>query len=392
MHTAKFGRRLRLGMVGGGFGANIGAAHRYAARLDDHYELVAGSFDVDPARGRAFASEVHVTPERAYESYTQMADLESERTDGVDAVSIVTPNHTHFPIALALVERGINVICEKPMTTRLSDAIELRDAVRRAGTLFGVCYTYSGYPLIHHAREMICSGTLGQVRSVQVEYALEWMAAAVESGGNQQAKWRVDPKLAGRGGAVGDIGSHAFHLAEFVSGLQVTELAADLATFVPGRLLDDNAQVNLRFHNGARGSLWASQVAPGNENGLRLRVYGEKGGLSWSQEQPNRLWYTPLDGCTQAITRGRPDLAESARRRTRVPPGHPEGYLEAFANLYSAFSDVLTARLAGEVTSPGTEFPDVEDGLRGVWFIEAAADSSESGGSWVQLAEPSDAA
>lgn len=370
---------LRLGMVGGGQGAYIGNIHRLAARLDGQWQLVAGAFDVDPDRGRAFALSQGLDPTRSYGSYQELIAGEAGRADRVDAVAICTPNFTHYPIAKALIEAGFDVICEKPLTATLEDAVALERLARESGRFVGVTYTYCGYPMVHEARVRVAAGEIGAVRTVQVEYPLEWMATAIEQQGNAQAAWRTDPKKNGRGGSIGDIGTHAYHLAGFVTGLKLQSLTADLATFVPGRALDDNAHVLLRYEGGARGLLWSSQVALGNSNGVRLRVFGETGSLQWFQEQPNELILSPLHGRVQVIKRGADDLSEDAKARTRTPPGHPEGYLEAFANLYAGFAEAIRARAEGRAPSVlGQNLPTAHDGLKGVAFVEAVVDSHEA--------------
>lgn len=367
---------LRLGMVGGGQGAYIGNIHRLASRLDGHWQLVAGAFDADPQRGRDFAIAQGLDPDRSYGTYEELISGESARKDRVDAVAICTPNFTHFPIAKALIEAGFDVICEKPLTATLDDAVALEKLARDSGRFVGVTYTYSGYPMVHEARVRVARGELGAIRTVQVEYPLEWMATAIEQSGNAQAAWRTDPKKNGRGGSIGDIGTHAYHLAGFVTGLKLEALTADLATFVGGRALDDNAHVMMRYQGGARGLLWSSQVAIGNSNSVRLRVFGEKGSLQWFQEQPNELVFTPLDGRVQAIKRGTDELSEDAKVRTRTPPGHPEGYLEAFANLYAGFAEAIRAKQEGrEPGVLGQNVPLAYDGLKGVAFVEAVVDS-----------------
>ncbi|MGY0193927.1 Gfo/Idh/MocA family protein [Leptothrix sp. BB-4] len=381
MTNTSSARPLRLGMVGGGEGAYIGNIHRISARLDNGFQLVAGAFDVDAERGRRFAASQGIATDRAYGDFREMLEAELQREDRVDAVAICTPNHTHFPIAKAFLEAGFDVICEKPLTTTLEDAVALREVVERTGRFMGVTYTYSGYPMVHEAREMVAAGQLGAIRVVQVEYPLEWMATAIESQGNAQAAWRTDPKKSGRGGSIGDIGTHAYHLAGFVTGLKLESLSADLATFVAGRALDDNAHVMMRYEGGARGLLWSSQVAIGCSNGVRLRVFGEKGSLTWFQEQPNELEFTGLFGRTQRIKRGADDLSESAKARTRTPPGHPEGYLEAFGNLYAGFAEAIRARQEGrQPTAIGRNIPGVQDGLKGVAFVDAVVDSAQAGG------------
>jgi predicted dehydrogenase len=373
-------RPLRLGMVGGGQGAYIGNIHRLASRLDGKWQLVAGAFDVDPQRGREFAIGEGLDPARSYGTYQDLIAGEGLREDRVDAVAICTPNFTHYPIAKALIEAGFDIICEKPLTATLEDAVALEKLARESGRFVGVTYTYSGYPMVHEARVRVARGEIGAVRTLQVEYPLEWMATAIEQKGNAQAAWRTDPKKNGRGGSIGDIGTHAYHLAGFVTGLKLEALTADLATFVGGRALDDNAHVMMRYEGGARGLLWSSQVALGNSNGVRLRVFGETGSFQWFQEQPNELVYAPLDGRVQVIKRGAGDLSEDARARIRTPPGHPEGYLEAFANLYAGFAEAIRARREGRKPDLiGQNVPLAYDGLKGVAFVEAVVDSHEAG-------------
>lgn len=340
---------------------------------------MAGAFDVDPQRGRDFAIAQGLDPARSYGSYQDLIAGETGRDDRVDAVAICTPKFTHYPIAKALIEAGFDVICEKPLTATLDDAVALEALARDSGRFVGVTYTYCGYPLVHEARVRVARGELGRVRTVQAEYPLEWMSTAIKRSGNDQAAWRTDPRKNGRGGSIGDIGTHAYHLAGFVTGLTLDSLTADLATFVGGRALDDNAHVMLRYQGGARGLLWSSQVAIGNSNGVRLRVFGEKGSLQWFQEQPNELVWTPLDGRVQTIKRGADDLSDDAKVRTRTPPGHPEGYLEAFANLYARFAEAIRARQEGrEPGVLGQNVPLAHDGLKGVAFVEAVVDSHEA--------------
>ncbi|MFS2224140.1 Gfo/Idh/MocA family protein [Pantoea sp. B65] len=378
------GRRIRLGMVGGGEGAYIGGIHRFAARLDNQFELVAGAFDVNAERGHAFAAQNFIAADRSYDDYQSLIAAESRREDGVDVVAICTPNFTHYPIARACLEAGIDVICEKPLTSTLADAEALAEVVGNTGRFLGVTYTYSGYPMIAEARQRVEAGLIGRVRTVQVEYPLEWMATGIEFNHNQQAAWRVDPKKNGRGGSVGDIGTHAYHLAGYVTGLKAESVVADLATFVEGRMLDDNAHVMIRYQGGARGLLWSSQVAIGCSNSLRLRVFGEKGSLMWFQEQPNELIYTPLEGNTRIIKRGRADLDALTAARSRTPPGHPEGYIEAFSNLYAGFAEALRARdEQREPAGAGRHIPQIYDGLKGVAFVDAVVDSHEQNTRWV---------
>jgi predicted dehydrogenase len=381
---AKTARRLRLGMVGGGQGAFIGGVHRIAARIDDRYELVAGALSSDPERSKASAAELHIAPERAYASFAEMATAEAARENGIDAVAIVTPNHMHHGPAKAFLDAGIHVICDKPMTTTVEEADELVRAVERTGLIFGLTHNYTGYPMVREARAMVETGALGAIRVVQVEYPQDWLSTRLEESGQKQASWRTDPAQSGAGGCIGDIGTHAYNLAGFVTGLELESLLADLSTFVEGRALDDNCNLLLRYQGGARGMLWSSQVAPGNENNLKLRVYGEKAGLEWHQEQPNHLHVTPLGEPPRLLTRGGAGSGESAGRVTRSPPGHPEGYLEGFAKLYADLAEQISARLEGREPDPGSLLvPNVKDGAEGVRFITAAVESSHRGGVWV---------
>lgn len=380
-------RRLRLGMVGGGRGAFIGAVHRLAARMDDHFELVAGAFSANAENARLSARELGVADERAYVDFRAMAKAEAARDDGIDVVAIVTPNHLHHAVANAFLDAGIHVICDKPLCTSLEDARTLEDAVRRSGRVFVLTHNYAGYPLIREARARIEAGELGPVRVVQVEYAQDWLATRLEASGQKQAGWRTDPARAGPAGCLGDIGTHAHHLAGFVTGLEVEALCASLTTFVGGRPLDDDVQVLLRYAGGARGMLWASQVAPGNENALRLRVYGEKAGLAFEQETPNRLLLAPLGEPPRVLTRGGPGTGPAAAHASRIPAGHPEGYLEGFATLYADAAELIRAAREGRPPDPAaTTIPGIADGVRGLAFIEAVIESSRAGGSWVRPA------
>ena len=379
-------RRIRLGMVGGGQGAFIGAVHRIAARLDDRYDLVAGALSSDPVRAHASAAELHIAPDRSYASFDAMAAEEAARPDGIEAVAIVTPNHMHHGPAKAFLARGIHVICDKPMTHRMEDALDLLHAARASDAIFAVTYNYTGYPLIRQARAMVADGALGEIRVVQVEYPQEWLTTALEAAGHKQAEWRTDPARSGAAGCVGDIGTHAFNLAEFVTGLRVESLAVDLSSFVPGRRLDDNAHMLLRFGGGARGMLWSSQVAPGNENGLRLRVYGALGGLEWAQEQPNLLLHSPFGEPPRLIRRAGAGSSPAAAHASRIPSGHPEGYLEAFAQLYRDLAEQMTALREARSPSPASLLvPGIEAGLRGMQFIDAAVRSSAGDAAWTFL-------
>lgn len=386
---AKAGRRrkLRLGMVGGGEGAFIGAVHRFAARLDDRYELVAGALSSTAERSRASGAALGLPPDRCYDHFEEMARRERRLKDGIDVVSIVTPNHLHYDAAKAFLKRGIHVICDKPLTTSLRQAKRLAELVRESGCVFVLTHNYTGYPMIRQARQMVADGLLGQIRVVQAEYAQDWLTTRIEETGQKQAAWRVDPARSGPGGCTGDIATHAMNLASFVTGLELESVAADLTTFLPGRALDDNANLMLRFVGGAKGMLWASQVAPGNENALRLRVYGDRGGLEWAQEDPNYLRYAPYGEPIEVIRRGGTGAMPVAARVTRVPAGHPEGYLEGFANLYADAAELIWAKIEGrEPDSAATFVPTVEDGVAGVRFIEAVVESSRRNGAWVKAA------
>lgn len=386
--TTTVGRRLRLGMVGGGRGAFIGAVHRIAARLDDRYELVAGALSSDPARARASAADLHIAPDRAYADFETMAKAEAARPDGIDIVAIVTPNHMHAPAAAAFLKAGIHVICDKPMTRSVAEAEALAKLVAETGLIFVLTHNYTGYPMIRQARSMVAAGELGRVRLVQVEYPQDWLTVAAETMGSKQAEWRTDPDRAGAAGGVGDIGSHAMQLAEYVSGLECEALAADLSTFVPGRRLDDNAGMLLRFTGGARGMLWCSQVAPGNANALRLRVYGERAGLEWVQESPNELYFSPFGEPPQKIIRSGPGAGDVAAHASRIPGGHPEGYLEAFAQIYSDTADLVMARIEKRSVNPAAmAVPTIHDGVRGVRFIAAAVASSRANSAWTKLSD-----
>ncbi len=377
-------RRLRLGMVGGGQGAFIGGVHRIASRIDDHFELVAGALSSDPDRARASAVELRIAEDRAYGSFAEMAEAEAAREDGIDAVAVVTPNHVHHAAAKTFLEAGIHVICDKPMTISLDSALDLVETVRRTGQVFGLTHNYTGYPMVRHAREMVASGELGAIRVVQAEYPQDWLTTRLENEGQKQAEWRTDPARSGPAGCTGDIGTHAFNLAAFITGLDLESVAADLTTFVPGRRLDDNAHMMLRYQGGARGMLWASQVAPGNENALHIRVYGEKGGLEWFQEQPNHLHFTPFGEPPRLISRAGAGAGAAAAHASRIPPGHPEGYLEGFAQLYADLAEQITARIEQRSPDPMAGLvPTVEDGARGVKFIEAVVESSRKNGAWV---------
>ncbi len=377
--------RIRLGMVGGGIGAFIGGVHRMAARLDNRFELVAGAFSSSPDKAVASGHELGLSPDRVYSSYKDMAIREARLKNGIEAVAIVTPNNVHYEAAREFLKRGIHVICDKPLTSSLADAKKLKKAADESGALFILTHNYTGYPMVRQAREMIAAGELGDLRVVQVEYAQDWLTEALETTGAKGAVWRTDPKQSGVGGSTGDIGTHAFNLASFVTGLTLDSLAADLDSFVEGRRVDDNAHVMLRFAGGAKGMLWCSQVAPGNENSLKLRVFGTKGGLEWAQEDPNRLWFTPFGQEKRLITRGGAGAGAAAARVTRIPGGHPEGYLEAFATIYTEAAHAIEAKRNGKSVDKSVVYPTVDDGVNGVAFIEACVASSRKNAAWVKL-------
>jgi predicted dehydrogenase len=387
---ASTARRIRLGMVGGGEGAFIGAVHRIAARLDDHYELIAGALASSQDKALRSGRALGLAEDRIYADYAAMAHAECQRADAIEAVAIVTPNHLHAPVATAFLKAGMHVICDKPLATSAKDARRLQALALKHNRVFAVTYNYTGYPMVRQARQMVQEGRLGIIRVVQVEYAQDWLTERLEQSGQKQADWRTDPARSGAGGCIGDIGTHAFQLAEYISGLAATQLCAELSTFVAGRRLDDNAQVMLRYPGGARGALWASQVAPGNENNLRIRIYGSQGGLEWRQEKPNQLHWSPFGEPTQIIARASAAASSHAARVTRIPAGHPEGYLEAFATLYGEIAQAIrAARQPGRRGAPkvdkASHFPTVADGVKGVAFIEAVVASSAKGGRWVSL-------
>ena len=383
-------RRLRAGMVGGGPGAFIGAVHRQAMALTGRIELVAGAFASDAERSRATGQELGLSPERSYPSWEAMLHAEQQLPEDqrIDLVVIVTPNHLHFPVARAFAEAGFHVVCDKPLVHTTAQAEELRRVVQASGVLFGVTYNYTGYPVVRQAREMVRSGQLGEVRKVVVQYHQGWLSTQLEGEGNKQAGWRTDPARSGLAGAVGDIGSHAENLVTTVTGLELDAICADLSTFVEGRALDDDASILLRFKGGAKGVLTASQIAVGQENDLSLQVYGTQGSLSWRQEEPNRLLFWPLSGPQQVWTRGSPQLSAAAQAATHLPAGHPEGFIDAFSNIYRGFAAALTARLEGRAFDAETMvFPGLEDGIRGVRFIEKTVQSARSEERWTRMGE-----
>ncbi len=372
--------RIRLGMVGGGNDAFIGGVHRIASRIDDRFELVAGALSSTPEKSQASGEALGLP--RIYDDFKQMAIREGRLKAGIEAVAIVTPNHVHYAAAREFLKRGIHVICDKPLTSTLSDAKKLVKAAEQSDALFILTHNYTGYPMVRQAREMVANGDLGKIRVVQVEYPQDWLTQHEDF---KQAEWRTDPARSGVGGSTGDIGTHGHNLVRFITGLEVTSLAADLDAFVPGRQVDDNAHVMLRLEGGAKGMLWCSQVAPGNENALRIRVYGEKGGLEWEQENPNILWHSPFGEPKRAITRNGAGAGGAAARMSRIPPGHPEGYLEAFANIYSEAAEAIVAHREGANVSSDVMYPTIHDGLKGVQFVDACVRSSARNAAWVDL-------
>ena len=379
-------KRIRLGMVGGGEGAFIGEVHRMASRLDDRYILCAGALCSDAKKAVSSALSIGISQERSYSTYQEMAATESDLVDGIEVVAIVTPNHLHHPIAKEFLLAGIHVICDKPMTINTQEARELIDLAKTSNLMLAVTYNYSAYPMIRHARAMVQSGELGKLRVVQTKYTQDWLTEPLENTNHKQAHWRVDPKKSGVGGCVGDIGTHAYHLSCFVTQLKATSLCADLSSFVDGRRLDDNAHIMIRYKGNTKGMIWSSQVAPGNGNNLEIQIYGDKGGLVWRQEQPNELIFSPINKPSQTLLRGSPDLSENANALSRVPVGHPEGYIEGFANLYREIADALMIYRSGKKPSPGDIlFPTGEDGYDGVSFVEAAVQSNNEGSVWISL-------
>jgi predicted dehydrogenase len=378
--------RLKLGMVGGGDGAFIGAVHRIAARVDDCYEVVAGALSSQPAKAAASAAGIRLDPARSYSDFREMARLEAQRSDGIDVVAIVTPNYLHAPVATAFLEAGIHVICDKPLAISLAEGEALAALARDKQRVFALTHVYAGYPMVRHARAMVAAGEIGEVRLVQVEYPQDWLAEEANQGEDfQRNNWHNDPLRAGPTGCLGDIGSHAHHMAGFVSGMQPSEILAELHAFTPGRQVDDHVQVMLRYPNGARGMLWASQMATGCENALRLRVFGSKASLAFDQENPNELWVTSQGGCAQRITRGRANSA-AAEAATRVPSGHPEGYLEAFAQLYrDAASQIHALRAGRALPEASCGMPTVADGVVGLQFMDSVMESHKRGTCWVPV-------
>jgi predicted dehydrogenase len=366
-------RKLKMGMVGGGTDAFIGAIHRLAALMDNQIELVCGCFSVDPKISRASGKSYYLPDKRIYDTYLEMFEKEARLPEGerMDFVSIVTPNFVHFDPAMMALDHGFHVVLDKPITFTLEQALQLKEKLDETGLTFALTHTYSGYPAVKHARKLVADGAFGKIRKVYVEYPQGWLSSKVEDAGNAQASWRTDPKRSGKAGCMGDIGTHAHHLAEYITGLKVTHLCAELNIFVPDRRLDDDGAALLRFDNGARGILMATQIAAGEENAIRIRIYGDKGGLEWAQMEPNSLILKWKDAPMQVLRVGTSMDSKIAAHNTRTPGGHPEGYLEAFANIYRNFSLTVRARSNGEEPTPEMlDFPGVEDGIRGMQFID----------------------
>lgn len=376
-------KKLRMGMVGGGSGAFIGAVHRRAAIMDGEIEFAAGALSSTPEKSRESGRTLGLSESRNYGSWEEMleGELSLPEEERIDLVSVVTPNHLHFPVARAFVEAGFNVVCDKPMVHDSGQAAKLAKAVEKSGVVFCVTYQYTGYPMVKQARHMVRSGALGEVRKVIVEYNQGWLANEIEDGGDKQASWRTDPEKSGVAGTMGDIGSHAENLVATVTGLEAAEICADLTSFVPGRQLDDDANMLIRYENGARGVLVASQISAGEENALILKVYGTEGGLEWRQEEPNDLIHRPAGAPVQVYRRGNEYLCDEAKRAARIPPGHPEAFIEAFANVYVAVADAI--RSGGNDGS--IDFPTVHDGVRGVNFIEKVVESAGSEKKWIDV-------
>ncbi|MEZ4893416.1 MAG: Gfo/Idh/MocA family oxidoreductase [Saprospiraceae bacterium] len=380
--------KLRMGMVGGGQGAFIGAVHRMAAALDGEIELVCGAFSSDPERSKASGAELGLPPDRCYATFKDMIQrekrLKPERR--MQFVSIVTPNHVHFAPAKMALQNGFHVICDKPVAFSLKEALALEKIVEKSGLIFALTHNYTGYPMVKQAKSMIKTGELGKLRKIVVEYPQGWLSTNLESSGQKQAAWRTDPKRSGIAGAMGDIGSHAENLAEYITGLKIKEICADISIFVPGRQLDDDGNVLLRFEGCAKGILHASQISAGEENNLNIRVYGEKGGLEWRQMEPNTLLVKWLDKPMQVLRTGVGDLCPEAQAATRIPAGHPEGYLEAFANIYRNFAHCVQAHINGVSPDPvRVDYPTIQDGVRGMQFIEKVIASGKSKSKWVNM-------
>ena len=380
-------RRLKMGMVGGGRDAFIGNVHRMAARLDGEIELVAGAFSSNPEKAKRSGEDFFLDPRRVYPDYQTMAQAETRLPAGqrIDFVSVVTPNHLHFPVATAFLEAGFNVVCDKPMTFDLKEALTLCDLVKRCGKVFALTHNYTGYPMVKEARELVRSGALGNILKVIAEYSQGWLLGPIDVEGQKQAAWRTNPQQAGASGCISDIGTHAENLARYITGLEIEELCADFTTSVKGRRLEDDANLLLRFKGGSRGVLFASQVSTGEENNLSIRVYGTKASLEWHQEDPNELIIKYPDAPRQILRRGNAYLSDAAKRFTRLPSGHPEAFIEAFANVYREAARAIQAEVNGQLPPGSLDFPTVEDGVEGMAFIAAAVQSAEAGGIWTKM-------
>jgi len=381
-------RKLRMGMVGGGPDAFIGEVHRKAARMDGKIEIVAGAFSSKPEKSRQTGMDLNLDPKRVYNSYKEMAESEKAlpEDERIDLITIATPNVVHYEIAKTFLKAGFHIICEKPMTFNLEQAKKLQQIVKQTGKVFALFHNYTGYPLVKHAKHLVDTGQLCELRKVIAEYPQGWLITKLEDTGQKQAAWRTDPEIAGAGGCLGDIATHAENLARYISGLELTEICADLTIFIEGRKLDDDANILLRYNNGAKGVLHSSQICTGRENDINIRIFGSKGGLKWVQENPNELFYYPASGPTQVLTRANDYLCEAAQRVTRTPTGHPEAYIEAFANIYKNFAETVIAKMEGrEPSKLENDFPTVDDGVKGLSFIETAIESNKSGQKWTKM-------
>ena len=379
-------KKLHYGMAGGGKGAFIGNIHRQAIALDNLARLTAGSFSHDFSNTLEIGMDLEIPSDRLYPTYLEMAQKEAARKDRIDFVSIVTPNYLHYPIAKAFLNAGINVVCDKPLALRESEARELDELTIKNGLLFAVTYAYTGYPLVKQAREMVKRGDLGDIRFINAEYPQDWLLKQFESDGHKLKSWRANPSVAGISNCVGDIGTHIEYLVSYITGLKIKSLCARLDTFMEGHELDDNATIMLEFEGGAKGVYWTSQTAIGYDNGLKIRIFGSKGSLRWSQEDPNYLVVSKLNSPTEIISRGRDDLYPKAQDYSRIPAGHPEGYIEAFANIYRAFTNALLKKSLGDiVTEEELDFPNARDGANGVRFVEKCVESSKKGAIWVEF-------
>jgi predicted dehydrogenase len=379
-------RKLRYGMVGGGKDAFIGAVHRMAANLDGQIELVAGAFSSDTAKTRATGEELFLKPERLYGSYQEMADREAKlpENERIDFVSIVTPNHLHAPVATAFLEKGFHVVCDKPLSHSLEEAVKLREVVKKSGKVFALTHNYTGYPMVKEARDRVRRGELGRVLKIVAEYPQAWLLDQIEAGGQKQAAWRTDPARAGASLCLGDIGTHAENLGRYITGLKIDSLCAEFTSFLPGRRLEDDANLLVRYEGGAKGVLYASQISCGEENNLSVRVYGTKAGLEWKQEHPNELKWTPKDQPAQILRRGNGYLSDAAKKASRIPPGHPEAFIEAFANIYREAAAAIRDRIAGKKGGE-YDFPTIDDGVEGMAFLETAVQSAHSGEKWTKF-------